>query len=109
MAKILDIKGNYFKAQDFSLKAKTLFNVNDRNQYYHISDNFNNLGNISNNLKKYKDAKDYYKSAIKYAESENLKMIFIANIAKIYKEEKNYPQAIKIYDSIISMKLFKVS
>lgn len=100
MAKILDIKGNYFKAQDFSLKAKTLFNINDKNQFYHISDNFNNLGGISNNLKKYNEAKEYYKYAMKYAETEDVKIIFIANIAKIYKEEKKYSQAIKIYDSI---------
>lgn len=101
MAKILDTKGNYFKGIDFSLKAKNLYNTNDKDQYYHISDNFNNLGNIHNNLKKYNDAIEYYNSAQKYATDENSKIIFIANIAKIYKEEKKYAKAIKIYDSIL--------
>ncbi|WP_411811712.1 ATP-binding protein [Chryseobacterium scophthalmum] len=101
MSKILTTKGNYYKGQDFSLSAKQLFNSNDKNQYYHITDNFNNLGMISNNLKRYKEAKDYYQSAVKYAEDENVKISILANIANIYKEEKNYPQAIKIFDSIL--------
>ncbi|WP_294285363.1 ATP-binding protein [uncultured Chryseobacterium sp.] len=101
MAKILDTKGNYFKGIDFSLKAKNLYDTKDENQYYHISDNYNNLGNIHNNLKKYNEAIDYYNSAEKYATDEDSKIIFIANIAKIYKEEKKYVQAIKIYDSIL--------
>ncbi|MDQ8142243.1 ATP-binding protein [Chryseobacterium sp. CFS15] len=101
MSKILTTKGNYFKGQDFSLSAKQLFNINDKDQYYHITDNFNNLGMISNNLKRYKEAKDYYLSAVKYAEDENVKISILANIANIYKEEKKYPQAIKIFDSIL--------
>lgn len=101
MSKILTTKGNYFKGQDFSLKANLLFDKSDTTQYYHISDNFNNLGMISNNLKQYTEAKDYYSSAIKFAESEISKIILSANIANIYKEERNYTQSIKIYDSIL--------
>lgn len=102
MSKILTIKGNYFKAQDFSLKAKLLFDKNDTTQYYHIGDNFNNLGMIANNLRNYREARDFYNSAIQYSESEASKMILYANIANIYKEEKKYPQAIKVYSSIIT-------
>lgn len=101
MSKILTTKGNYFKGQDFSLSAKQLFNINDKDQYYHITDNFNNLGMISNNLKRYEESKDYYLSAVKYAEDESTKISILANIANIYKEEKKYPQAIKIFDSIL--------
>ncbi|WP_315053194.1 ATP-binding protein [Chryseobacterium indoltheticum] len=101
MSKILTTKGNYFKGQDFSLSAKQLFNINDKDQYYHITDNFNNLGMISNNLKRYEESKDYYLSAVKYAEDESTKISVLANIANIYKEEKKYPQAIKIFDSIL--------
>ena len=101
MAKILTEKGNYFKSQDFSLQASRLFNTDDTAQYYHISDNFNNLGMISNNLKKYDESKNYYKSALKYSELETEKLTIIKNIANAYKEEKKYPEAIKIYDSII--------
>lgn len=101
MSKILTTKGNYFKGQDFSLTAKSLFDTNDKNQYYHITDNFNNLGIISNNLKNYDEAIDYYNSAIKYAENEKIKIFLLANISNIYKEEKKYSQAIKLYDSIL--------
>lgn len=101
MAKILTEKGNYFKSQDFSLQANRLFNTDDTAQYYHISDNFNNLGMVSNNLKKYDESKNYYKSALKYSELETEKLTIIKNIANAYKEEKKYPEAIKIYDSII--------
>lgn len=101
MSKILTTKGNYYKGQDFSLSAKQLFNINDKDQYYHITDNFNNLGMISNNLKRYEESKDYYLSAVKYAEDESTKISILANIANIYKEEKKYPQAIKIFDSIL--------
>lgn len=101
MSKILTTKGNYFKGQDYSLEANVLFDKSDTTQYYHISDNLNNLGMISNNLKQYPEAKEYYSSAIKYAESEVSKIILSANIANIYKEEKKYTKAIKIYDSIL--------
>jgi len=101
MSKILTTKGNYFKAQDFSLTAKLLFDNTDKNQYYHITDNFNNLGMISNNLKKFDEAKDYYNSAIKYAENEQIKIFLLANISNIYKEEQKYSQAIKMYESIL--------
>ncbi|WP_300691976.1 hypothetical protein [Chryseobacterium sp.] len=101
MSKILTTKGNYFKAQDFSLTANLLFDSNDKNQYYHITDNFNNLGMISNNLKEYDEAKDYYNSALKYAENEEIKIFLLANIANIYKEEKKYSKATKLYDSIL--------
>lgn len=102
MSKILTTKGNYFKAQDFSLKAKLLFDKADTTQYYHIGDNFNNLGMIANNLRNYREARDFYNSAIEYSESEASKMILFANIANIYKEEKKYTQAIKVYNSIIT-------
>ncbi|WP_294238981.1 ATP-binding protein [uncultured Chryseobacterium sp.] len=102
MSKILTTKGNYFKAQSFSLQANLLFNKKDKNEYYHISDNYNNLGMISNNLRQYKKARDYYNDGIKYAESETDKIILAANIANIFKEEKKYSQAINIYESIIS-------
>ena len=102
MSKILTTKGNYFKAQDFSLKAKLLFDKTDTTQYYHIGDNFNNLGMIANNLRNYREARDFYNSAIEYSESEASKMILFANIANIYKEEKKYTQAIKVYNSIIT-------
>lgn len=102
MSKILTTKGNYFKAQDFSLKAKLLFDKTDTIQYYHIGDNFNNLGMIANNLRNYREARDFYNSAIEYSESEASKMILFANIANIYKEEKKYTQAIKVYNSIIT-------
>ncbi|MDG4655170.1 ATP-binding protein, partial [Chryseobacterium arthrosphaerae] len=101
MAKILTEKGNYFKSQDFSFKANLLFNKEDTAQYYHISDNFNNLGMINNNLKKYHEAKDYYNSALKYSEDEISQITIIKNLATIYKEEKKYSQAIKAYDSIL--------
>jgi tetratricopeptide (TPR) repeat protein len=101
MSKILTTKGNYFKGQDFSLTAKLLFDNNDKNQYYHITDNFNNLGMISNNLKKYDEAKTYYNFALKYAENEEIKIFLLANIANIYKEEKKYSKATKLYDSIL--------
>lgn len=103
MAKILTEKGNYFKSQDFSFKANQLFDKDNTTQYYHISDNFNNLGMISNDLKKYHESRNYYKSALKYSEDEDSKITIIKNIANIYKEEKKYPQAIKAYDSILPL------
>ena len=101
MSKILTEKGNYFKSQDFSLKANRLFDKHDTAQYYHISDNFNNLGMISNNIKKYRESRNYYKFALKYSQNETDKITIIKNIANLYKEEKIYSGAINIYDSIL--------
>lgn len=101
MGKILTEKGNYFKSQDFSLKANQLFNKNDTAQYYHVADNFNNLGMINNNLRKYNESKIYYKSALKFSSNESERITIIKNIGNIYKEQKIYSQAIKTYESIL--------
>ncbi|MCL8536036.1 tetratricopeptide repeat-containing sensor histidine kinase [Chryseobacterium gallinarum] len=101
MAKILTSHGDYFKSQDFSLKAKTLFNTKDSAQFHHITDNFNNLGMVSNSLKHYSESRNYYNSALKFAGNSYNKIAIQVNIATSYKEEKNYIQAIKIYDSIL--------
>ncbi|WP_374465318.1 sensor histidine kinase [Chryseobacterium sp.] len=98
---ILTEKGDYYAGQELSLKAQQYFDKNNKDQYSYICANYNNLAIASNNTKDFPNAIKYYDLAIKYADSEENKLTYQKNKANTYKYEKKYPEAIKIYESIL--------
>ncbi|MDR6463616.1 tetratricopeptide (TPR) repeat protein [Chryseobacterium sediminis] len=102
MAIISTNKGDYYNGQSLSTQAIRIFDENDKNQFSDIYSNYINLGISSDNLKDYKNAIKYSKLALKFAVDESSKLIALNNLSRIYKENKQYAQAIKIYKNIIS-------
>lgn len=102
MAIISTNKGDYYNGQSLSTRAIKIFDENDKNQFSDIYSNYINLGISSDNLKDYKNAIKFSKLALKFAGDESSKLIALNNLSRIYKENKQYAQAIKIYKNIIS-------
>jgi len=93
--------GDYFGSQENLLLSLRYLDEQDPDDRYCLSSDYNELGTTSLNLKNYDAAISYYDLALKYAEDEGYKLIFLNNKALVYQKKKNYSRAITIYDSII--------
>lgn len=94
-------KGDYFGAQEMSLSAIQYFDEQKKEQFAYISSNYNNLGNSSKSISDFERAIKFYNLSIKFSVDSISTLVNHNNKAVVYKEMKDYPSAIKIYDSII--------
>lgn len=102
MGIILADQGDYFGAQETSLEATKYFNKKDNNHQTYICSNYNNLGIISQNLKNYDKAIEFYDVALNFSSNLYDKLACLKNKANIYKEKKDYITSIKLYKIILS-------
>lgn len=101
MAIISTKKGDYYSGQSLSTQAIKCFNENDKEQFSDSYSNYINLGISSDNLKDYESAIKFNKLALKFAIDKPSKLIALNNLSSVYKENKQYDQAIKIYKNIL--------
>lgn len=101
MAVIQNDEGDDYGGQDMALTSLRYLHENrEKDQYCFVAD-YNVLGNSSLNLKNYDAAIDYYNKAAALAKNEGWKAIALNNKAVVYREKKQYGQAIALYDSIL--------
>ena len=82
-------QGDYFGAQETSLEATKYFKEkNNKQDYYYIDSNYNNLGIICLNLKDYKKAIEFYNKAIKFSNKKEDVQMYLNNKAKTFQETK---------------------
>ncbi|WP_440067101.1 ATP-binding protein [Tenacibaculum discolor] len=67
---------------------------------------YNCLGINSRNQGGYNDAIKYYNKAIQITNDSLKRVRYIANKAVVYKYEKNYKEAVKVYEELIKNKFF---
>ncbi|WP_425658965.1 sensor histidine kinase [Tenacibaculum ascidiaceicola] len=67
---------------------------------------YNCLGINSRNQGGYHDAIKYYNKAIQITNDSLKRVRYIANKAVVYKYEKNYKEAVKVYEELIKNKFF---
>ncbi|SFW48113.1 tetratricopeptide repeat-containing sensor histidine kinase [Chitinophaga sancti] len=101
MAVIVADAGDYFGSQDYLLLSLRYLDERQESNFYCLSSDYNELGGTSLRLKNYDAALNYYDLAIKYAQDDVFKQIFLNNKAVVYKDQKNFSGAIAIYDTII--------
>ncbi|WP_407486671.1 tetratricopeptide repeat-containing sensor histidine kinase [Elizabethkingia anophelis] len=101
IATILNKKGDDFGSIEESLEAVAYLKENNKDHYYYILTNYNNLGLSNYNLKNYKNALMFYNRAINFAEDSTNKQICLNNKANVYRELKNYVEALNIYNGIL--------
>nr|WP_283162207.1 tetratricopeptide repeat-containing sensor histidine kinase [Elizabethkingia ursingii] len=101
IATILNKKGDDFGSIEESLEAIIYLKENNKDDYYYILTNYNNLGLSNYNLKNYKNALMFYNRAINFAEDSINKQICLNNMANAYRELKRYKQALNIYNDIL--------
>lgn len=101
MAAIQSDAGDYFGSQENLLASLSYLNEQKADDRYCISSDYNELGSTSLNLKNYDAAIDYYDRALKFAEDDDYKLMFLNNKAVVYQKTQDFAQAIAIYDSIL--------
>lgn len=101
IATILNKKGDDFGSIEESLEATIYLKENNKDHYYYILTNYNNLGLSNYNLKNYKNALMFYNRAINFAEDSISKQICLNNMANAYRELKMYKEALDIYNDIL--------
>lgn len=103
MAIIATDKGDYFGGQENSLNAASYFNKKDEKQFVYISSNFNNLAMATHKLGDFNSALKFYNSAIEFSKKDTLaNLLYLNNKANLYQEDKNYGEALKIYEEVLS-------
>jgi len=102
MAIISNDNGDYFGSQEISLNAIGYFNQKKKDQFIYIRSNYNNLGIATQKLGDYKNALDFYKSAIKFAMDSLGKNVCLNNLATTYQDLRDYKSSINIYNRILS-------
>lgn len=102
MAAIQADAGDYFGAQESLLSSLKFLDENNPKDFECLSADYNELGLNNFKLKNYHSAHTYYDAAIKFSKYEDFTYIIMNNKAVVYQNQKNYIQAIHIYDRIIS-------
>lgn len=101
MAITLTNQNDYFGAQETSLQANDYLDVENPKHHIYLSSNFNNLGRSTYLLKDFDRAISFYDSAIQFSDDSLNTRIFLNNKAKAYHDNKQYAEALKIYEHII--------
>ncbi|PUB29565.1 tetratricopeptide repeat protein [Elizabethkingia sp. YR214] len=92
--------GDFYGAQETALSAIKYLNEKDKEDFFDISSNYNNLGIINRNLENYNKAIEFYNLAMKFSLEDTNKQVYLNNIAYAYGEQKKYKEALKIYNQI---------
>ncbi|WP_407509093.1 tetratricopeptide repeat-containing sensor histidine kinase [Elizabethkingia anophelis] len=101
MGIILTDQGDYFGAQETSLEAIRYFNENEVEEYNYINSNYNNLGVVTYNLEEYTNSIKFYNLATKFSKNSLDTKVFLNNKANVYRENKEFDKALKIYSQIL--------
>jgi len=99
MALIQRRKGDYFGSQESLLESLKHTKKENHYAFYWI---YTMLGNNYESLKNYDAAISYYNLAVKDTTADTQKIYPLNAIAVVYQKKREYPQAIKIYRSIIA-------
>jgi tetratricopeptide (TPR) repeat protein len=101
MSAIQSDAGDYFGSQENLLMSLRYLHEKKEQDRYCLSSDYNELGTTSLNLKNYDAAIGYYDQALKFAQDDEFKLIFLNNKAVVYQKKKDFAKTIAIYDSII--------
>lgn len=92
--------GDYYGAQECLLGAMKFLSDTVTTSHYQMSID-NELGNTSSNLKNYGAAISYYDQALKLSDDDESKTIALNNKAVAYQKNRQYKEALHIYNLIV--------
>ena len=101
MAVIQSSAGDYFGSLESLLASLQYTDEKRPRDRYCIMSDYNELGNVSLNLKNYDAAVAYYDKTLQLMEDEAYKAIALNNKAVVYRKQKKYSEAIDIYFAAI--------
>jgi len=101
MGMISTDRGDYYGAQEISLKALDYFDFKDQETHVYLRSNYNNLGIATQNLRDYKSALDFYDKATEFSKDSLATHVILNNKATTYLLMKSYDAALQIYEKIL--------
>ena len=104
MAFIGNKKGDWFSGQELTIEAIKLLNPQIKSEKETLSSAYNSLGQSTHELGIYKEAINYYQKAIDFSTERDVYIINQNNIANSYRYDKQYDEAIKIYEELLKDK-----
>ncbi|WP_282628582.1 tetratricopeptide repeat-containing sensor histidine kinase [Empedobacter sedimenti] len=104
MAYISHYKGDWFGSQELNIEGIKLLNPQIKGEKETFSSACTSLGQTQHELGIYKEAINYYKKAIEYSTEKDVYIINQNNIANSYRYDKQYDEAIKIYQELLKDK-----
>jgi tetratricopeptide (TPR) repeat protein len=102
MAVIQSDAGDYFGAQESLSRSLTFLDAEKPKDHRCLASDYNELGLTSIDLKNYDAALSFFDLAIKFALDKKVQLSFLNNKALACQKKKAYPEALKIYQSIIA-------
>ena len=95
-------QGDFFGAQETSLKAINYIDSNKRNRDSLLCYAYNTIANSADEMKQYNEAIPYYHQAIKYSTNPENTLIYKNNLAVCLRNAKLYAESIELSEEILS-------
>ncbi|MFD2554859.1 tetratricopeptide repeat-containing sensor histidine kinase [Sphingobacterium tabacisoli] len=94
--------GDYLTSQELSLEAHNYLDTNNVNHAVYLSFNYNNLGNVTDELNDHQRAVLFYDRAIHYSQDSLDTKVFLNNKAKTLSSMGEEKKALNIYKYILA-------
>lgn len=101
MAVIQSAAGDYFGSMETLLSSLQAIDEQEARNRWCVMADYNELGNVSLNLKNYTAAIDYYNKALQLMDDDVYKTIALNNKAVAYRKLKKYNEAIGVYTGVL--------
>ncbi|CAM2793545.1 ATP-binding protein [Chryseobacterium flavum] len=100
MAIIQNDYGDYYGSQETGLSA--IKYLNEKEDSYELSSNYNSLGITFQNLKEYNKATQYYSLAAKFSQNATDSLTHLNNKAVAFSYSKKFDSAISLFNKILN-------
>ena len=109
MAIIMSNQGDYYGSQQVSIEANKVLSPKKNENLEILSSNYNCLAIVSENLKQYDKAIEFYGKAIKLSNDTITKLAYFNNIGNSYLLKKEYFRALNHFKYILKSKKAKTN
>ncbi len=109
MAIIMSNQGDYYGSQQVSIEANKILSPKKIENLEILSSNYNCLAIVSENLKQYDKAIEFYGKAIKLSNDTITKLAYFNNIGNSYLQKKEYFRALNHFKYILKSKKAKTN
>lgn len=109
MAIIMSNQGDYYGSQQVSIEANKILSYKKNENLEILSSNYNCLAIVSENLKQYDKAVEFYGKAIKLSNDTITKLAYFNNIGNSYLQKKEYFRALNYFKYILKSKKAKIN
>ncbi|TCC99957.1 tetratricopeptide repeat-containing sensor histidine kinase [Pedobacter psychroterrae] len=93
--------GDYFGSQESLTTSLTYLNPKKVDDHACLASDYNELGNTSLKLQRYRSAVDFYDTALKFTTDTSFSISILNNKGLAYQKNRDYSQALKIFEAAL--------